>query len=679
MSSHSPFDKLSDDIVGNILSFCDFPSAVSLTWSTCSNLRKRFGDISWNNILWQPFYERHRFVPVSSEKEPDYLDLCRRQRQLLKNLVQPPLQKKNGDKIPRLFSLPSKRFSFLPVVPQSEDFMELQWDDPPPVFYECDSFVLSCGDSPEMLFLDPYDGSLKVFGDIKRHISLSEGSDAMNWEPLDVSGEILGGPMPVGMDIKTTHRESVAVFPSASLGNTQCLLAGDDCFEIDLAKFFPYYQPSDSEEFEMSYVGIESKPIWGMKDGSNRRLNLLGNMVAVGRCVVSLDNGSGLCTELSTWTRFATETGYGHRRVCRFGGCFRQLELDACHNRLFVSYISPGDNVAHTNMGTDKVFALPLVEFTGPVGNNTEEPSPRKFFPQELFSIQCEHPVATFACDATGSTLLICTQMNTLEVWKLGESSAYRLVCLSIQNSLKDAIRSELVRRSRSFKADNVQTKTQVDTSTTTSTAPARSSFSRSHTNPSDEDNEHESSQEQQDERVSVLRRQLKLPQFRGPIKDIYLAKHLLPEQGFVTFHHSPQDGSSLLLWQNFQIVSLIHLRLSPRRKPQVHFDGNRIVVLGQDHIGCIILVYQILGSEFQDALNGNNSGEASGGVYDLKEIPAVRFANRIRHVALDGIEGLDSMQMACNDRFIVANTRTGNHLGTSPFSEGLLVIDLED
>jgi hypothetical protein len=147
-----------------------------------------------------------------------------------------------------------------------------------------------------------------------------------------------------------------------------------------------------------------------------------------------------------------------------------------------------------------------------------------------------------------------------------------------------------------------------------------------------------------------------------------------------VTLHHVPQDGSSLLLWKNFKIVSLIHLRLSSRRKPRIYFDGNRILVFGEDHIGSIILVYQVLGPEFQGlSEQTSTSGEASGGVYHLCEPPAVRFANRIRHVALGGIEGLDSMHMTCNDRFVLANTRTGNHLGSSPCPEGLLLIDLHD
>jgi hypothetical protein len=36
-------------------------------------------------------------------------------------------------------------------------------------------------------------------------------------------------------------------------------------------------------------------------------------------------------------------------------------------------------------------------------------------------------------------------------------------------------------------------------------------------------------------------------------------------------------------------------------------------------------------------------------------------------------------MHMTCNERFLIVNTNTGNLLGSSPYAEGLLVIDLQD
>jgi hypothetical protein len=112
------------------------------------------------------------------------------------------------------------------------------------------------------------------------------------------------------------------------------------------------------------------------------------------------------------------------------------------------------------------------------------------------------------------------------------------------------------------------------------------------------------------------------------------------------------------------------------------------LIVFGEDHIGTIILIYHVVCDDYMGSLHrepqesSSSCGEASGGVYNFTSgRPRVRFANRIRHVALGGIDpSFDSIHMTCNERLIVVNTRTGNLLsGASPFSEGLLVIDLQD
>jgi hypothetical protein len=74
-------------------------------------------------------------------------------------------------------------------------------------------------------------------------------------------------------------------------------------------------------------------------------------------------------------------------------------------------------------------------------------------------------------------------------------------------------------------------------------------------------------------------------------------------------------------------------------------------------------------------------TSEHSGGCYNLSNPPQVRFANRIRHVALGGINRFDTLHLTSNERFIIVNTKTGDLLsGASfPFSEGLLVIDLNE
>ncbi len=106
------------------------------------------------------------------------------------------------------------------------------------------------------------------------------------------------------------------------------------------------------------------------------------------------------------------------------------------------------------------------------------------------------------------------------------------------------------------------------------------------------------------DEFGSTHRGPLSLPECKPSqgFHSIEIASHLpLHIGGFVGVQHNHNEGTTLSYWhyqseiKQFQLASLINLPLSPQPKPQVSFDGKRIVVFGQDHIGVIILVYKVL------------------------------------------------------------------------------------
>ena len=95
----------------------------------------------------------------------------------------------------------------------------------------------------------------------------------------------------------------------------------------------------------------------------------------------------------------------------------------------------------------------------------------------------------------------------------------------------------------------------------------------------------------------------LSLPQCKPHRKfsSIEIPNHLpIEKAGFVGVQHHHTEGTTLSLWQmsqeenRFKLTSLINLPLSPQPTPQVSYDGNRIIVFGQDHIGLIILVYKV-------------------------------------------------------------------------------------
>ena len=194
-------------------------------------------------------------------------------------------------------------------------------------------------------------------------------------------------------------------------------------------------------------------------------------------------------------------------------------------------------------------------------------------------------------------------------------------------------------------------------------------------------------------------------------INEIFHPRHLgLHRAGFVTLQHHRTEGATLALWQKpsldqsvanpkekFELSAIINLPLSPQRKPQVHYDGRRLIVVGQDHIGVIVLIYHVL-STWEDKVmfdndphesyehDENESGmprEESGGVINLSpSTRRVRYVNRIRNVGLGNLEAYDPIYCTCNERYVVVNTKCGNLIGGDGGTnacEGLFVIDLED
>ena len=117
-------------------------------------------------------------------------------------------------------------------------------------------------------------------------------------------------------------------------------------------------------------------------------------------------------------------------------------------------------------------------------------------------------------------------------------------------------------------------------------------------------------------------------------------------------------------------------------RKPCIYFDGRQLVVFSRDHISYLILIYKVrLSGEDDPSISptGHIPGtQADGNVYNFTSTAYVQFASRIRHHALAGLSRWDSLQMTCNERFLVFNTRRSTTSEESGGKEGLIVIDLK-
>ena len=164
--------------------------------------------------------------------------------------------------------------------------------------------------------------------------------------------------------------------------------------------------------------------------------------------------------------------------------------------------------------------------------------------------------------------------------------------------------------------------------------------------------------------------------------------KESIDHVGFVTVQSSV---GTLALWQKkssrpFQVQALIHTRI---RKPLAKYDGKRLLIYGNDHIGSVILVYHVLSSndDYYEFMQQNSDKSSWSSIH--KKVAClthyggkgpgterIRLVNFIRHEGLGG--DLDDYEVffSSNEKFIVANTRAGFSLGEQS-DEGLFVVDI--
>jgi len=746
-----PLDGLSDDALAHVVSFLDFESAVTFSNETYPPLTERFASDSYQHI-WRSVYARHYFAPM--ECSSDYMQECKERRQLVQNLVGTSNKPRN------CFNLPNRFFYFVPIMPIMPNDDDMPWEDPPPVDFDCNSFVLTgMGSSGEFIFLDPFDMSLSIHNNCTDNAVASDEAmirKAMlnaacavvrrNGQPQEERDEHIAGAIIDEIVYRNHNVQEYRTPPS------QVLISAEDYFDVNLAEYFYFTEDRHvrrrtpqgnlllhpDDEVDFGYIGIEAKPIVG-KDGQ-----LVGTLVGLGRLLCSLrvdgaaQDENIACTEVVTWRKLKGESQYGDVRICRVPWDIYCADTCSKNNLMYVVYyrgqgplprVPHDDDVmddadARSAMGRKTVVAYPLM----PITDTASSMSPR-YFPQPEFQITCSDFVSYVTVDCAG-TLLVGTNSGTIEVWKT--DMQFGPTRMTILNS-KDAT----VESARRFKAEAearsaaVDDDLAMDVQDTTMVIQVVSEILAAYTsttyvpidadllstelgvvddredsdviiadvNDSDEEFREEDpdvGMEQDPVVPAVVDNVEELPRLLGSpaVDSFHFPGHLpIEECGFVSQHHSRVEGTSLFLWKKigrdvvscFRVVSQINLPLSPRRKPRIHYDGRRIIVLGEDHIGVIILVYHVYSStedvDYFPPSPGKKLGDESGGLYNYTVQPHVRFANRIRHAALGGLERFEGMYMTCNERFLVVNTKTGNLLGggSSPTGDGLLVVDLKE
>jgi hypothetical protein len=704
-------DMMCDNTLAQMLSFLDFESAALLTLMTAKSLSQRMLDTPAYQHVWRTIFIRHGFAPP--EETVDFIAACQERRQLFQTLSGSTSHK-------TCFNLPNRHFFFVPVVPPPDDHDDdddESWDFlvAPPVDFDCSSYALiSPGVSAEMVFLDPFDGSLTIQGSCTQH-AVSSDEFMMEQAMMDAS-ELIQHSKHMGWDLGDDEDIAGEIISESVYRNhnvehyteqpTQVLVDMEDYHRTDLRDFFVIARDGDrhsrggepesvvreNDEVEIDFIGVDCKPIVG-NDYAIR-----GTMVTVGRSLISDPEDLGaskVCTEMIAWKRTGTVGKFDERFVCRFRTYFKSLESCSQFNRLYVvcpfgegpfrhfdaEIRSDATDRADFDGGGRVVACYPFLDYPEEDDDANSVKTGPKYFPKPSFILRCNHSVSCIVVDPSGETILVGTMDGTIECWKMQATpGAARQYVLNVRELMNKAIISQ-----ESFLSVSLEQ---------SSMASLRSEASQGSVDPSRQ--EHLIAPTFADDEVSAVANiniveddegEINASSVPNVITSIHHPSHLsLENSGFVTLHYKHRESCTLLLWKSLpnsngtvSLCSTIKLPCCARRKPCIHYDGRRLVVLGQDRVGMIVLVYHVL-TTWEDADLFETPTEDDG-IENWTQPGRTKFVNRIRHAGMGGLAYHDNVYMSCNERFLVMNTKTGNLLGggSTPTTDGLLVIDLLD
>jgi hypothetical protein len=547
----------------------------------------------------------------------------------------------------RHFPLMNHRlFRFLPVFPSLlEDYVldmdsDVLWDDPPPVAYPCGSFILTCtAVGCELLFLNPFSNSLVLFESVLDNVVRSEHEMTL-WSPVEFGAQLFQA---IGSAKKKPAAEVRYGLEQDVLESTTYRVHNNHSIQNAFNRYLPkhvlirahevvngssyFFGTARATRIEVVYMGIDAKPVLSADDG----LPTGTTMLALGRTICNepaQEEPFLQCLEVIAWFWRDEDSSY-QQWVCRVRGDLMAVECCASTRRVYVNPVETNSTEVAPHWlhrsGSHIIFVYPMI-----ASDDSPESDPSKYFPPPTFALDCTDRVASVAVCASGTRLVVPTVAHNLLVWRVGPEAT---TVLEQSISLSAAVRDAFGRRAISP--------------------------------------------------ISLLVACM-------PVLSVHCPRMMPIEMcGFCTLQACRTYGSTVLLWHlqfgEWRFHTMINLPLSARRHPKLHYDGNRLIVFGQDHIGFIILVYQVLSTaQHLSGLNAKDiisvTEEACGGVFHATTTARVRFVNRIRHAALGDIASYEDLRMTCNERFVIVNTNTGNLLseGTVPFRQGLLIIDLE-
>ena len=379
----------------------------------------------------------------------------------------------------------------------------------------------------------------------------------------------------------------------------------------------------DNDELELTMVhqGVACKKAVRHINGQ-----VMGTMVVASQKVSTEE--MLVAYEIMTWYRdeASTSSKFGPMQRCRLPGPQENFLFDVCpvSSRILATM---SERNLNNDTQTDAVTKVGVY----PLGDNGEA-----VYASPEYVLDCNDLVTALVCPPTGRHLLIATATQTIHLWDISnandnETRKSPVATFCLRDKIQIAMGDNRYMHEEGVRSRNFLQETS--------------------------------------------------------IQQLLCAPYGTMERfGFVSVHasHENDNDMSLVVWSlsgstafDYKVCGMIHLPLCATH--QVHYDGHRLLVLGQDHLGTILLVYHV-----GDAKQQGHDG--SGGVVSL-ENSCVRFVNRIRHSSLHGKD----LRMSCNERFLLLSTTTTNssnkgHEGendndihpTRSSNDGLLIFDLE-
>lgn len=386
--SSSPLEQMPDEVIGDIMSFCSYPTAVTFARKTSKSLRARTERSAVSHI-WQTIYERYNFAPLEEEGDHDYFTQTHKRRKLQQGLL------KCDDREYSHGRRHHHKVQFHPITPPEEEAPVEQNDEEGEEeadeagIIQQDSFVCTSASSgPGLALLDPYDGSMSV---IANYLAPTKEEKV---QALHLQAEESSLPQPATEAEKPQHLAD-------------------------------------------AYVGMEAKPIIDHKTNS-----VVADFLSTVRIVKTPSSLTDpISTELVTWTRPVGESTYSDRMSRHIPGAFRLIDMDAMTRRVFMSFQEKEESMRWMKWNStppeNQVQVFSLLRHDQVNNNSDEELEPD-------FTIDCEDEVNAFSVDCTGELLALATAKNNLEIWKVDQDSAHRVESMSLKHSLQKSIKARL-------------------------------------------------------------------------------------------------------------------------------------------------------------------------------------------------------------------------------------------